>query len=90
MHRHTKLASLCIDLHGNSLLIAGIHVMLDVVVNHVGYGDYSYFHPFNQPEHFHNCTGKHVLYDHTCSYIGITCESYAHAGVCSLTPRAFV
>ena len=40
------------------ILSAGIHVMLDVVVNHVGYGDYSYYHPFNKPEHFHNCTGK--------------------------------
>ncbi|KAK9823507.1 hypothetical protein WJX72_003245 [[Myrmecia] bisecta] len=42
---------------------AGVHVMMDVVTNHVGYGDYSYCNPFNQPEHFHNCTGcGHYIY----------------------------
>ena len=47
--------------------LAGIHVMLDVVTNHVGYGDYSYFHPSNQPEHFHNCTGDVHCKQTACS-----------------------
>ncbi|KAK9813846.1 hypothetical protein WJX73_001548 [Symbiochloris irregularis] len=42
---------------------AGVRVMMDIVANHVGYGDYSYFNPFNQPDDFHNCTGcGHYVY----------------------------
>jgi hypothetical protein len=31
--------------------------MFDQVVNHVGYGDFSSFHPFNETSDFHNCDG---------------------------------
>jgi len=32
--------------------------MMDIVANHVGYGDLSYMNPFKKPSHFHNCTGS--------------------------------
>ena len=35
----------------------GVWVMLDVVGNHMGYGDISAFNPFNSTEHYHDCTG---------------------------------
>lgn len=36
---------------------ADIYVMFDQVVNHVGYGDFSSYHPFNETTDFHNCDG---------------------------------
>ncbi|KAK9824061.1 hypothetical protein WJX72_007464 [[Myrmecia] bisecta] len=41
----------------HTLESAGVHMMMDVVTNYVGYADYSYCNPFNRPEHFHICTG---------------------------------
>jgi hypothetical protein len=32
--------------------------MFDMVINHVGYGHYSSFHPFNSAEDFHDCEGE--------------------------------
>jgi len=31
--------------------------MFDQVVNHVGYGDFSEYYPFNATTDFHNCDG---------------------------------
>jgi hypothetical protein len=39
--------------------------MFDQVVNHVGYGDFSDYHPFNATTDFHNCDGRHAIF--TCS-----------------------
>lgn len=36
---------------------ADIFVMFDQVVNHVGYGDFGSYHPFNETTDFHNCDG---------------------------------
>jgi alpha-amylase len=37
----------------------GIKIILDVVMNHVGYGSSPFlapFNPFSDPSYFHNCT----------------------------------
>lgn len=33
--------------------------MFDQVVNHVGYGDFGSYHPFNETTDFHNCDGAY-------------------------------
>lgn len=35
--------------------------MFDQVVNHVGYGDFGDYHPFNATTDFHNCDGRHAI-----------------------------
>jgi pullulanase/glycogen debranching enzyme len=35
----------------------GLLVVQDVVLNHVGYGDWATFRPFNQLTDYHDCNG---------------------------------
>lgn len=35
-------------------------VLFDQVINHVGYGDYAQFSPFNQSSDFHDCNGARL------------------------------
>lgn len=35
-----------------------IYVLFDLVINHVGYGDWQTFSPFNQTSDFHDCDGE--------------------------------
>jgi len=37
---------------------AGIFVLFDQVINHVGYGDFAEYYPFNKTEDFHDCNGE--------------------------------
>lgn len=32
--------------------------MFDMVINHMGYGDAQFFHPFNASSDFHDCNGE--------------------------------
>ena len=42
---------------GDTLRGQGLWVMHDLVVNHVGYGDWAAFRPFNKVGDFHDCNG---------------------------------
>lgn len=35
----------------------GMLVLFDLVINHVGYGDFSSYNPFNKTSDFHDCDG---------------------------------
>jgi hypothetical protein len=43
-----------------------MYVMFDMVINHVGYGDYSSFNPYNSPEDFHDCEGETLHLSWAC------------------------
>jgi len=76
-----------------SLRSAGISVMLDIVMNHMGYGQtypsYQYYYnPFNQASHFHNCTvcgPECSTPDITFSTQAMTPELYEQMWTCQLS-----
>jgi len=37
----------------------GMLVLFDLVINHVGYGNWQTFYPFNKTTDFHDCNGAH-------------------------------
>ncbi|WIA30033.1 hypothetical protein OEZ86_000128 [Tetradesmus obliquus] len=39
-----------------------VYVMFDMVINHMGYGNAQFFHPFNASSDFHDCNGCHGPY----------------------------
>jgi glycosidase len=50
-----QLQQLVADFRANNVLL-----LFDLVINHVGYGDYESYSPFNSSSDFHDCNGKRL------------------------------
>ena len=51
----------------------GMLVLFDLVINHVGYGNWQTFHPFNKTSDFHDCNGEREAKKPKCGMRVGTC-----------------